>query len=44
MQISSNIDVIIENFKELKKQSGTIEKIAELWIEAIEGGNKVIFC
>lgn len=44
MLISANIDVIIENFKELKKQSGTIEKIAELWIEAIEGGNKVIFC
>lgn len=44
MQISSNIDVIIENFKELKKQSDIIEKIAKSWIEAIECGNKVIFC
>lgn len=44
MQISSNIDIIIENFKELKKQSSTIEKIANTWIEAIKEGKKVIFC
>ena len=44
MQISSNIDVIIENFKELRKQTDIIEKIAGIWIKAIEGGNKVIFC
>lgn len=37
-------DTIIENFGKLKKQSLIIDSIAKEWIDALERGNKIIFC
>lgn len=37
-------ETIITNFEKLKKQNNIIYQIAELWIEALTRGNKVIFC
>lgn len=40
-------DVLLEianNFEKLTHQADTIEQIANVWIEALKNGNKVIFC
>lgn len=42
--VKEQLQIISDNFIELQKQSDTIKKIAEIWIEAIENGNKIIFC
>lgn len=42
--IENQIDIIANNFKNLKKQSFEIVNIANICIEAIEAGNKLIFC
>lgn len=44
MDIEKNIDVIIENFKELKTSSSKIYDCAKVCIETIENGNKIILC
>ena len=44
MNIEENIDIIISNFNELKKCSGNINKIADICIDAIEHGNKLLLC
>ena len=43
-RINSEIDVIIGNFLKLKKQADIIEVIAQIWIDTIKSGHKVIFC
>ena len=44
-EIENAFDVISNNFLMLKKQHAkTILKIANVWIKALENGNKVIFC
>lgn len=43
-RINSEIDVIIGNFLKLKEQADIIEVIAQIWIDTIKSGNKVIFC
>ncbi len=43
-QIKSQIEQIRENFKLLEEKSQTILDIANIWIEALKRGNKVIFC
>ena len=43
-QIKSQIEQIRENFKLLEDKSQTILDIANIWIEALKRGNKVIFC
>ena len=44
-EIENAFDVISNNFLMLKKQHAkTIIKIANVWIKALENGNKVIFC
>ena len=42
--IESAFSEISENFSKLKSKSSTVEKIANMWIEALAKGNKVIFC
>lgn len=44
MNIESNIDIIINNFHELKKCVSDIENVAKLCIKAIEKGNKILLC
>ncbi len=45
LETENAFDVIANNFLMLKKQhSETIVKIAKLWIDALNKGNKVIFC
>lgn len=42
--IKDLIEEIIANFSKLKNKSDDIQKIANLWIDALQNGNKVIFC
>ena len=42
--IEDSFDVISQNFIKLKEKAPTIEQIAQLWINALANGNKVIFC
>lgn len=35
---------ISENFRKLSAMSGTIDRVAQIWIDALRAGNKVIFC
>lgn len=44
LEIKDLIGEIVENFSKLKNKSDDIQKIANLWIEALQNGNKVIFC
>ena len=44
MNIESKIDLIVNNFKELKKSAPVIDKIASLFIKTFENGGKVLFC
>ena len=45
LETENAFDVIANNFLMLKKQhSETIVKIAKLWIDSLNKGNKVIFC
>lgn len=43
-KIIEKIEIIRENFLALEKKSDSIEKIAEIWINCIKNGGKVIFC
>lgn len=38
------IKQVSENFIKLEDKSDIIDKIAEIWIEALKNGNKIIFC
>ena len=38
------IKQVSENFIKLEEKAETIDKIAEIWIEALKNGNKIIFC
>ena len=42
--IEDAFDQIANNFIKLKTQSSMIEKISQVWIKALSGGSKVIFC
>ena len=42
--IENAFDEIANNFTKLKQKSSTVEQIAQMWIEALASGNKVIFC
>lgn len=42
--IENAFDEIANNFTKLKQKSSVVEQIAQLWIEALTSGNKVIFC
>lgn len=42
--IENAFDEIANNFIQLKQKSLIVERIAEIWIEALANGNKVIFC
>ena len=42
--IENAFDEIANNFTKLKQKSSVVEQIAQLWIEALTNGNKVIFC
>lgn len=44
LEIKDLIGEIVENFSKLKNKSDDIQKIANLWIDALQNGNKVIFC
>ncbi len=43
-RINSEIDIIIGNFLKLKEQADKINIIAQIWIDTIEAGHKVVFC
>lgn len=42
--IVTAFDEIANNFTKLKQKSSVVEQIAQLWIDALANGNKVIFC
>ena len=42
--IEKELGEIAENFTRLTGQAAVIKQIAEMWIEALSVGNKVIFC
>lgn len=42
--IATAFENIVGNFIKLKQKSSTVEQIAQMWIEALASGNKVIFC
>ena len=42
--IENAFDEIANNFTKLKQKSSVVEQIAQMWIEALASGNKVIFC
>lgn len=42
--IENAFDEIANNFTKLKQKSSTVEQIAQIWINALANGNKVIFC
>lgn len=42
--IATAFENIAGNFIKLKQKSSTVEQIAQMWIEALASGNKVIFC
>lgn len=42
--IESSFDEISSNFIKLKTKASLVNAIAQLWIEALAQGNKVIFC
>lgn len=42
--INTQIDEVIDNLAELKNSVGTIRQIANICIEAIQNGHKIIFC
>lgn len=44
MNIEENIDIIINNFNNLKKISGDIKNIADVCIKALKNGNKILLC
>lgn len=44
IEINNYFDDIIKNFEKLKSKNDIIEQIANIWIEALKNGNKVIFC
>lgn len=43
-EIKAALKQISDNFLALEAKSSIIEKIADLWIEALKKGNKIIFC
>ncbi len=43
-EIKSALKQIRSNFLALEEKSDILEKIANLWIEALKNGNKIIFC
>ena len=43
-EIKSALKQISSNFLALEEKSDVIEKIANIWIEALKNGNKIIFC
>ncbi len=43
-RINLEIDIIVDNFLRLKEQAIILKQIANLWIETLKNGNKVIFC
>lgn len=42
--IATAFENIAGNFIKLKQKSSTVEQIAQMWIDALASGNKVIFC
>ena len=44
MTIKNLLKIISNNFIALQEKSDIIQTIADLWIDAIEKGNKIIFC
>lgn len=42
--IATAFENIADNFIKLKQKSSTVEQIAQMWIDALASGNKVIFC
>ena len=42
--IKNALQTISENFIKLQEQADTIQAIADMWIEALKTGNKIIFC
>jgi len=42
--VKDALKTISENFIKLQEQADTIQAIADIWIEALKNGNKVIFC
>ena len=43
-KITDDLKTISNNFLALQEKADLIQKISELWIEALKNGNKVIFC
>lgn len=43
-KIKKELEIISNNFIHLQQQTETISCIAKSWINAIENGNKIIFC
>ena len=43
-EIKSALEQISRNFLALEEKADVIEKIANIWIEALKCGNKIIFC
>ena len=44
ININNELKLISDNFTKLQKKSETIQKIADIWIDALKNGNKIIFC
>lgn len=44
MNTEKLIEIIIENFQNLKALSPTIDQIAQIWIQTLNADNKIIFC
>ena len=42
--IKESLAVVSENFRRLESRAQVVSAIAEKWIAALSGGNKVIFC
>ena len=42
--VKNALQTISENFIKLQEQADTIQAIADMWIEALKTGNKIIFC
>ncbi len=44
MNIINEIDIIIENFQDLKKIAPIMENIGKMWVNCLENGHKIMFC
>lgn len=42
--IEQSLNTITNNFTQLKSQVNSIQAIVDLWVSALQSGNKVIFC